>query len=131
MSEIVFSTPGSPSQQHPVSRAVAGPAKALRINEGLGEPDGVPIHSFPVVRQSGRHPAENVRRQMWRTDPGQDQKTCVVSDEPNVALASFLIPADEPIPAARCRGAELHAMQAIGRCCDQARYFRCSPTGCS
>src|SRR5215469_357652 len=101
MSKIVLTAPGGASEQYPVGRTVAGPAKALRINKSFCEVYRVFIHSTPVVRQGGRHATEKVRGQMWHTDPWQDQKTCVVGDEPNVALAHFLTPADEPIPTAQ------------------------------
>src|SRR5215467_3282831 len=38
---------------------------------------------------------------MRRLDPRQDQKTRVVSDEPDVALPGFLAPADETIATAQ------------------------------
>ena len=43
----------------PVRRAVAGPSKAARINEGLGQEQAMPMHRLPIRRQPGEREAEN------------------------------------------------------------------------
>src|SRR6202012_5250969 len=50
-----FATARSPAHQHPVGRAVAGPAKTAGIDEGLGEVDWMAVHPLPVSGQRARY----------------------------------------------------------------------------
>src|SRR6266852_1929887 len=92
---IVFTTPGGPPQHHPVRRPIAGPAEAFRIDEGFQKIDRVPVDALPILRDLAGHAAEDMRRQVRYSDPGQNQKARVVGEKANVAPPRLAAPADE------------------------------------
>ena len=97
---LIVLTParGSP-QQHPVGGPVTRAAKTFRIDEGLQKIDRVPIGTFPVWRQPASHAAEDVRGQVRRRHPGQNQKARVIGEETDVAPPRFAAPADVAVAA--------------------------------
>src|SRR3979490_1794915 len=87
--------------QNPVGRAITGAAKATGIDEGFREVNRMAVEPVPVPGQRACDKAKNVRRQMWKPYPRQDEKAGVVSDEANVAPPSRGTPAYITIAAAQ------------------------------
>src|ERR1035438_7897778 len=58
----------------------------------------MPVERLPVGREPSRHLPQQVAGQMTHLDPGQDQKTRLVSNATQVAAPHFGGPADELIP---------------------------------
>src|ERR1039458_3255811 len=101
-----------PSHQHPVGRTVTGSTEPLRIDERLQEVNGMPVHLLPVIGNPSRHPTQDMRRQIFSADPGQDQEARVVSDEPDAVASCSSVPTDVAVAAAEVTGS---------RCPGQAR----------
>ncbi len=78
-------------QNLPVGGAVAGAAKALRIDEGLHEVERVRVHALPLGRQRSGHAPQDVRGQMRHPHPGQDQEPRVVGQQPYVRQPRLLL----------------------------------------
>jgi|HubBroStandDraft_1064217.scaffolds.fasta_scaffold91430_3 hypothetical protein len=98
---VVFAAPGSEPEQLPVSRAVAGAAKTLGIDERFCELHRMVVNPFPVVGQRAGHLSQNVRRQMRHAHPRQNQEARVIGDETDVAPPRFRVPADVAVAAAQ------------------------------
>src|ERR1039457_7607839 len=82
---IVFAAPGGPPQHHPVRRPIAGPSEAFRIDEGFQKVDRVSVDVLPILRDLAGHSTEDMRCQVRYSDPGQNQKACVVGEKTAVA----------------------------------------------
>src|ERR1039458_10391624 len=93
-----------PSHQHPVGRTVTGSTEPLRIDERLQEVNGMPVHLLPVIGNPSRHPTQDMRRQIFSADPGQDQEARVVSDEPDAVASCSSVPTDVAVAAAEVTG---------------------------
>jgi len=85
------------AQWNPVGCAIAGPTRSCRINKRFEKVDRTPVDPRPIARQHQRHPTQNMRCQVRNMNPWQDQETCVVGNETNIAAASFRRPSDETI----------------------------------
>src|SRR5204862_7515585 len=89
------------AEQFPVRRAGRGSAKTSGIDERFREINGVAVYQWPILGKYGCHAAENVRCQIRNRDPGQYEKSCIVSDETNIAAPRFGAPANVAVPTAQ------------------------------
>src|SRR6185312_10261432 len=60
----VFPEAEGHAEDGPVGGAVAGASKAIGIDEGLGEVDGVRVNALPVGGEPPRDRAEEMRREV-------------------------------------------------------------------
>lgn len=60
----------------------------------------MPVDPLPILGDARRHPAENMRCQVFDAHPGQNQVPAIVSDEPDVAPPGFRVPTNVAIATA-------------------------------
>ena len=68
------------AQANPIGRAVAGAGKALALDKGFHQPEGLPVFGLPVLAQAAADLAQNVAGQVRHAHPGEEDKTGVVDD---------------------------------------------------
>src|ERR1700733_8626942 len=76
----------------PVGRAITRPAKTRSIDERLQPINRMRVNPLPILSNEFGHAAEKMRSQMFYTNPRQNQKAHIVSQQMNVALTRFVAP---------------------------------------
>src|SRR5260370_11609082 len=95
----LLATPGRPAKKDPVGRAVTGSPESLRIHECFQVINRMPVQPLPVLGDTRRHAAQNMRGQMLDTNPRQNQKATLIAQQSDVAPPRFRAPPDEPAAA--------------------------------
>ena len=101
---VVFAPAASITEVGPVGGLVAGAGKAVFLDEGFGENDGMAVALEPVLAKTLGGKRKEPGGEVSNPCPRQDEEAGVV-DEEMEALPTFLRgPADEAIPTRDLEG---------------------------
>src|SRR5579864_4483690 len=75
-------------------RAITRSAKARSVDERFQPINRMRVDPLPILWNEFGHAAEKMRSQMFYTNPRQNQKARVVSQQVHVALTRFVAPFD-------------------------------------
>ena len=82
---------------YPVRRPINRPAKTLRVHKGLQQHHPVTEGGFPIAPQTPLAERQNPRPQIENMPGGQNEKTAVVDDQLQAAIAMAKVPTDPTI----------------------------------
>ena len=110
VSAVVARVPAGAAEEVPVRGPVAGAGEPARVDEALGDQQGMAVLGLPVRAEPPRHPGQRPGAEM-REDPGraQDDEPGVVGDQMQAAVAQLPRPADPPVPVSALERARLPA----------------------
>ena len=75
----------------PVGGWVAGARESVGVDKGLDQDGSVAVAGGPVVAETTGGERQELRGEVLRLDPGQDEKSGVVGDELEVGLALLAV----------------------------------------
>jgi hypothetical protein len=88
----------------PVCGAIAGAGKTFRVDKGFEQQRFDAIGVKPIVRKLMDHKREDFAGKLRDLDPGKDEKSAVVDDAWQVALASLIVPSDPAVSRSNLQG---------------------------
>jgi hypothetical protein len=97
----------------PVGSPVATAGKAVALDKGFQQIDGMAVFALPIAAQPPGDAAQQVAGQRGHSYPGQDQETRIVGDQMQAWATRSGVPADILIPVGTLpsRRAKEHASQ--------------------
>jgi hypothetical protein len=88
----------------PVCGAIAGAGETFRIDEGFEQQRSDAIGVNPIVGELTDHKREDFAGKLRNLDPWKDEKSAVVDDVGEVALASLIPPSDPAVSRSNLQG---------------------------
>src|SRR6266566_2337460 len=91
---VIAGAPGGQADLDPTGGPIAGARKTGLLDKALDQVDGMSVLLLPVRRQPRGDPPQQMAGQVWHTHPRQNEQTRVVGDQPQMAAALVVCPAD-------------------------------------
>jgi len=100
----------------PVGGPVASAGKAVLLDEGFQQVEGMAVFALPIAAHPPSDAAQQMAGQRRHADPGWDQETSIVGDQMKTLATGRGIPADIRIPVGTLpsRRPKEHASQGPG-----------------
>src|SRR5579863_3383469 len=102
---------GVAAEQLPVGGAVAGPAKALGVDQGFCQQEPMAVHGLPIGTEASEIQGSDPRGETLKMGVGQDEKAAVVGDELKALILQERGPADKTVSRPALEGRRRPAKQ--------------------
>src|SRR5579863_8304672 len=99
------------AEQLPVGGAVAGPAKALGVDQGFCQQEPMAVHGLPIGTEASEIQGSDPGGKILKMGMGQDEKAAVVGDEVKALILQEWGPADKTVSRPALEGRRRPAKQ--------------------